>query len=235
MNLELLKNYRIVKEIEDFPIPEKELCERYENLFTGAVNDVLREMNLLYQTLPADIKPLRDEMKVCGIAFTIKGSKSLKLEGEMEFRAKMLEALHDHSFVVWDTTGDDESAQWGEVMTAAAIKRGCRGVAVDGGVRDTMKVLEQKFPVFCKYRTPNGMLGRFRITDYQIPIRIGNVDINPGDVVFGDIDGVIIIPRKLSYEVLLRAEKIKENEKEIKKWVSDGLPPIEVVKRGGYF
>lgn len=190
---------------------------------------------MLYQTLPSSILPLKEDMKVAGIAFTVKGSKNLTFENEMEQRAEMLEAIHENSVVVWDTSEDDESAQWGEVMTMAAIKRGCRGAVIDGGVRDTIKVLNQKFPVFVKYRTSNGMLGRFRLIGYQIPIRIGNVTIYPGDVVFGDIDGVLIIPREIAYEVLIRAEQVKSNEVEIGKWVKGGMSPTEVVKKGGYF
>ncbi len=218
-----------------FPISEKELCDRFEATFTSAVNDVLREYGYLYQTLPYDILPLRDEMKVCGVAFTIKGSKNLTLEGEMEKRAQMLEALGPDTIAVWDTSGDDKSAQWGEIMTMAAIKRGCRGAVVDGGVRDTNKVLEQNFPVFCRYRTSNGMLGRFRMYDYQIPVQIGDVMIKPGDILFGDIDGVLVVPREIAYEVLLKAEKIRDNEEEIKAQVRKGVPPSEVVRNGGYF
>ena len=217
------------------PIPIKELCDRYENLFTSAVNDVLREMGLLYQTLPPNIMPLRDKMKVAGIAFTIKGTKSLIVKNEMKERAEMLEAIPIDSVIAWDTSNDDESAQWGEVMTMAAIKRGCRGAVVDGGVRDTDRVLSQGFPVFVKYRTSNGMLGRFRITGYEIPIQIGNVFIQPGDIIFGDIDGVIVVPRDLAYDVLLRAEEIKDKESEIKRWIRDGMSAGEVVERGGYF
>lgn len=235
MNLDRLNEDRGKREPKPFPIPDKELCERYEQVFVAAVNDVLREHGLLHQVLPTGIMPLKDEMKVCGIAFTVKGSKNLTLESEMEQRAKMLEEIGDGSVVVWDTSGDDESAQWGEVMTMAAKRRGCRGAIVDGGVRDTNKVLEQNFPVFCKYRTSNGMLGRFRMIGWQMPVMIGGVFIYPGDVVFGDIDGVIVIPRDLAYDVLLRAEYIKENEKEIKRMVLEGLTPSEVVKKGGYF
>lgn len=222
-------------ELKKFPISDKELCDRYEKVFTAAVNDVLREMQLLHQVLPNNIMPLKDEMRVAGIAFTVKGSKNLKLENEMEFRAKMLEELHEDSVVVWDTSGDDESAQWGEVMTMASKRRGCRGAVVDGGVRDTDNILSQNFPVFCKYRTSNGMLGRFRMIGYQMPIMLGRVMIYPGDIIFGDIDGVIVVPRDIAYDVLLRAEYIKENEKEIKKMVLEGLTPSEVVKKGGYF
>lgn len=235
MNLDHLAASREQHQAAKLPIPDKELCDRYEQVFTAAVNDVLRELGYVYQTLPSGILPLREEMKVAGIAFTVKGSKNLTLTSEMEQRAKMLEELHEDSVCVWDTSGDDESAQWGEIMTMASKRRGCRGAIVDGGVRDTDKVLEQNFPVFCKYRTSNGMLGRFRMIGWQMPIKLGDVMIYPGDVVFGDVDGVIVVPRQLAYEVLLKAEHIKENEKDIKQMIVDGLLPTEVVKRGGYF
>ncbi|MEK5060534.1 RraA family protein [Paenibacillus shunpengii] len=235
MDLEQFAASREQHEIVQLPIPDKELCDRFEQVFTAAVNDVLRELGLVYQTLPNSILPLKDEMKVAGIAFTVKGSKNLTLTSEMEQRAQMLEALHEDSVCVWDTSGDDESAQWGEIMTMASKRRGCRGAIVDGGVRDTDKVLEQDFPVFCKYKTSNGMLGRFRMIGWQMPVKLGDVMIFPGDVILGDIDGVIVIPRKLAYDVLLKAEYIKENEKDIKQMIVDGLTPTEVVKRGGYF
>ncbi len=235
MKLDQLKAARAERKLQPFPIPDTELCDRYEALFTAAVNDVLREYNLTHQTLPNHIMPLRETMKLAGPAFTIKGSKSLLVKDEMRERAEMLESIPANSVVAWDTSGDDESAQWGEVMTMAAKKRGCRGAVVDGGVRDTDRVLPQDFPVFVKYRSSNGMLGRFRITGWQIPVRIGDVDIFPGDIIFGDIDGVIVVPREFAYDVLLRAEEIAEAEGELKKWVEQGMTATEIVDRGGYF
>ncbi|MDD4083509.1 MAG: hypothetical protein PHD05_09030, partial [Sphaerochaetaceae bacterium] len=105
----------------------------------------------------------------------------------------------------------------------------------DGRVRDTDKVMAQKFPLFCKYRTSNGMLGRFRITDYQRPIVMGKITIYPGDIVFGDIDGVIAIPRVLAYDILIRAEAVQSDEEGIKKMVNSGMKPTTVVENGGYF
>lgn len=218
-----------------FPIATGELCDRYERLFTAAVNDVLRARGLLYQVLPPSIAALQRETKVAGVAFTIKGAKSLRLENDMQTRAAMLDAIGRDAVCVWDTSGDDESAQWGEVMSIAAQRRGCRGAVVDGGVRDTDKVLGLGFRVFCRYTTSNGMLGRFRITDWETPIRIAAVTVTPGDIVFGDSDGVIVVPRRLAYEVLLEAEELKAKEREVKQWVRDGVPPREVVDRGGYF
>ena len=153
MNLQELIENRTNHKTVARPVSDREICDRYENVSTAMVNDVLREMGYLYQTLPNNILPLKDEMKVAGIAFTVKGSKNLDLTDEMEQRAQMLESIPNDSICVWDTSGDDESAQWGEIMTMASKNRGCRGAIVDGGVRDTNKVLEQDFPVFCKFKT----------------------------------------------------------------------------------
>ena len=223
------------KEQAVLAVSDRELTERYEKVFTAAVNDVLREMNLIYQTLPNTIMPLKENMKIAGVAFTIKGSKNLSLEDEMIDRARMLEAIPKDSICVWDTSGDDESAQWGEIMTMASMKRGCKGAVVDGGVRDTDRILRLAFPVFCRYRTSNGMAGRFRMIGYQMPVRIGEVMIYPGDIIFGDIDGVIVIPRSIALEVLVKAEEIRDNEYRIKDMIEGGMQPVKVVENGGYF
>jgi 4-hydroxy-4-methyl-2-oxoglutarate aldolase len=218
-----------------FPIPLTEMRERYLKLITGAVNDVLRFVYQMPATsLPACFKPLREQMKMAGLAFTVKGGPDITLEGEMEMRAQMLEALHEHSIVVWDCTGDTVTSQWGEVMTMAAIRAGCQGAVVNG-IRDTCAILEQDFPVFHQYRTSTGMLGRFRMYHYQKPILMGEVTVRPGDWIFGDIDGVVAVPRDVAYDVLVAAEKILNNEVEIKDMVRNGLRPTEVVARGGYF
>jgi regulator of RNase E activity RraA len=222
-------------EILPLTIADQELCRRYERLMTGAVNDVLREEHLLDQALPPAVAPLEREMRVAGIVFTVKGMKSLTVDGEMEQRAAMLEAIRPCSVVVWDTGGDDTSAQWGEVMTKAAIRAGCRGAIIDGGIRDTSLILAQNFPIWCRYRTSNAMLGRFRMVGYQIPIRIGNVTLYPGDVVFADIDGAVVVPRRLAVEVLERAERIVDAEQQYKRWIDQGMSAQDVVKNGGYF
>jgi 4-hydroxy-4-methyl-2-oxoglutarate aldolase len=235
MDLSKLMEIRKLKPLKEFPISTEELCNRYERLFTGAVSDVLREWTLIDQALP-NILPVKLDMKVAGIVFTIKGSKNVMFEeGVMEHRAEILEHIHKNSVVVLDTSNDNEASQWGGVVTRAAIKKGCKGAVVDGGIRDTHEILAQNFPVFSRYRTPNAMYGRFRYTHYQVLIKIGNVLIKPGDVVFGDIDGVLVIPREVAYDVLLRSEEILEIEGSITKWVDEDTNPTEVVKRGGYF
>ena len=218
-----------------YPISIAEMRERYLQLFSGAINDVLRFNYKMHATsLPASYRPLRDEMKMVGQAFTVKGGPDVTTEGEFEMRAEMLEALHGDSVVIWDCTGDTVTSQWGEVMTMAAKKAGCRGALING-IRDTQSILEQQFPVFYQYKSNTGMLGRFRMYYYQRPVLIGEIIINPGDWIFGDIDGVIAIPAQIAYDVLVAAEAVKLKEVDVKAMVESGLTPTEVIKRGGYF
>lgn len=235
MNLEKLIESRESISNKKFPIPNKELLSRYEQLYTGAVNDVLREFCLLNQALPGRILPLANYKPVAGFAFTVKSSPNVKVQGEMEFRTQMLDDMKEDDFVVWDTSRDDKATLWGGVMTATAKGKKLKAACVDGGIRDTHQILEADFPVFYEYRISNGSLGRCLITHYQCPIMIGDVTIKPGDIVLGDIDGVLIIPRDIAFDVLIRAEEIKENEKKIFKWVEEGQSVHQITEKGGYF
>ena len=219
---------------KEFPIPVKELLARYEQLYSGAISDVLREHALLDQGI-GQLIPLRPERTTAGIAFTVKSAPNVKITGEMTFRTQMLDEMQADAFVVWDTSNDEKATLWGGVMTATAVGKGIKAALIDGGIRDTHQILEKDFPVFYKHRIPNGSLGRCLITHYQVPILIRGVLVKPGDVVLGDIDGVVVVPRDLAYEVLLRAEEIKSNEKKIFGWVADGRTIHEITANGGYF
>lgn len=235
MNLEKLIETREAVSDVPLPVPAKELLARYEQLYTGAVNDVLREFCLLDQALPGHILPLREYRTVAGFAFTVKSAPNVKISGEMEFRTQMLAELKEDAFVVWDTSKDEKATLWGGVMTATAKGLGVKAACIDGGIRDTHQILEKDFPVFYKYRISNGSLGRCLITHYQIPIKIGDTIIKPGDVVVGDIDGVLVVPRAIACDVLLRAEEIKANEKKIFGWVAQGQTIRQITEKGGYF
>lgn len=128
-------------------VSDTELRERYLKLYSGAVNDILRFDYKMHAALPSEYHPLNRDMKLCGRAFTIKGAPDITTDGEIEMRAEMLEALPAESIVMWDCTGDTVTAQWGEVMTMAARRNGCRGAFVNG-IRDTEAILAQNFPVF---------------------------------------------------------------------------------------
>ncbi|HRP04418.1 MAG TPA: RraA family protein, partial [Opitutaceae bacterium] len=160
MNLEKLIALREGISTKELPIPADDLLARFEQIYTGAISDVMREFCLLDQALPGYLKPLRSERTVAGFAFTVKSSPSIQISGEMTFRTKMLSELSPNAMVVWDTSGDDRGTLWGGVMTATAMGLGVRGAVIDGGIRDTHQILEKDFPVYYKYRCPNGSLGR---------------------------------------------------------------------------
>lgn len=235
MNLEQLIETREYIPNGMFPIADKELLQRFEQLYTGAVNDVLREFCYLNQALPGHILPLREYNTIAGFAFTVKSSPNVMIRGEMDFRSQMMDEMREDSFVLWDTSHDEKATLWGGVMSATAKAKKVKAACIDGGIRDTRQILEAEFPVFYKYRISNGSLGRCLITHYQVPILIGDVLIRPGDVILGDIDGVLVVPRDIAYKILLRAEEIKENEKIIFGWVKEGQTIQQIKEKGGYF
>lgn len=235
MELEKLIETREKISRKGFPVSDKELLQRFEKLYTGAINDALREACLLEQALPGRIKPLREYKTIAGFAFTVKSAPNVKITGEMEFRTQMLDDMSEDHFVIWDTSRDDKATLWGGVMTATAKRKKVKAACIDGGIRDTHQILKAEFPIFYEYRISNGSLGRCLITHYQIPIKIGDVDIKPGDIIVGDIDGIVVVPREIAYDILIRAEQFLVNENEIFDWVHQGDSIQEITQKGGYF
>ena len=218
-------------------IDERELCDRYARTYTGAINDVLREFMLMEQTLPVTLRPLKPDGVLAGVAFTIRSTRDpgLDLDGEMQQRAQLLEAIPTNAVCVWDTNHDDSAAHWGGMMTAAVKKRGVRGAIVDGGIRDTHQIVAEDFPVFYRFHSSSGMLGRSRVVAHQTPVFIGTTIVFPGDIVVADTDGAIVVPRRIACDVLRRTEQIIHFEHDIKAWVDAGDSPSDIVKKGGYF
>jgi regulator of RNase E activity RraA len=236
MKLDWLVEDREGRVLAPLPIPAAALLGRYEKLYTGAISDVLREHRLMDQALPHRIQPLRPDTRcVAGLAFTVKSQPHTLLTGEMTLRTGMLEAMGEGHFVVWDCSGAEDSTAWGGVMTAAAKARGVRGAAIDGGARDIRQIMDADFPVFCRFRHPNAALGRAMISHYQVPLRIGGVFIHPGDIVVGDMDGIMVVPRALAVPVLERAEEILGIERDIFEWIEQGDSVAEISAKGGYF
>jgi len=219
-----------------------DLASRLGRITTPLVNDTMREMNFLDQALPSSIHPRRDDMVVFGEAFTVRSCREavsnfadVDISARMALRANILDDLRPGVVVVWDTDGDERCAQWGGMMTRMAKKKGCVGAVIDGGMRDTVDVLGQDFPIFSRYRTSNGVLGRHRWVDYEVVLRIGDVLVHPGDYVLGDIDGALVIPRDLIAEVVTKAERKFQDERGIEQMISDSDTAEGVVKQGGIF
>ncbi len=212
-----------------------DLIARYERLQAAIVSDVLREHGLLDCAFPGTLVALRGDRTVAGIAYTVKSSPNTRISGEMTIRGRMLDGLAANDFVVWDTSGDTDGTMWGGVMTATVVAKGVRGAIVDGGIRDVAQILAKDFAVYYRYKSPSGSLGRCQITHFQIPVRIGDVFVRPGDVIVADLDGAVCVPRELAIDVLVRAEEILGNERRIFGWVEEGRSIAEITGEGGYF
>ena len=104
-----------------------------------------------------------------------------------------------------------------------------------GGVRDTDYIINLDFPVFSRYTTPNDVLGRWRLVDYNVPIEIEGTTVRPGDFVVGDRDGVVIIPQEITDEVLIEAEAVMNTENLVRKAILAGVHPLDAYNKYGRF
>jgi len=213
-----------------------EICRRYRRLYPGVVADILDAHGVRNHSLPAFLRPLKDDMKIAGLAFTCQGVAVGNITSDdTPMLIKMLEALTPYCVVVLSAGGDHSSSHWGEMMTLSARQRGCRGAVVDGGVRDAPFILQMNFPVFAKFYMPASSISRWELKEYQVAIRVGETGIQPGDFVLGDVDGVVIIPEALTQEVLAEAEKAVGRERRMHQALRKGMPLKEAYRRFGSF
>lgn len=203
-----------------------------EKLYTPVVGDILDLMGHSHQFLPPHIHPLKDDMKIAGRACTV-------LEHDVYGPQKkpfglLTEALDQlQKNEVYVATGAHNSALWGELLTATARTRGAVGAVLDGYTRDTPQVLEQNFPVFAQDRWAQDSSIRTSVVDFRCPIKIGQVTIHDGDLVFADIDGVLIIPKEISEEVIEKAFEKAAGEKLVRKAIEGGMSATEAFAHFG--
>lgn len=220
----------------DYPIPISEMCERYKKLYTAAVSDMLGQKGYRYQSLPYYVQQINGNHKIAGPAFTGYGEEiEESSEDDSKTRVDMLDHITPGTVSVWQTNGHTRAAHWGEIMSNACIQRGCTAAVLDGGVRDLDFIEELNFPVFARFKCNASSVGRWSIRAYQVPIKIGEVNINPGDFVFGDVDGVVIIPKEIAYDILIEAESFKERESNMRKTLSKGGTVREMYETYGTF
>jgi regulator of RNase E activity RraA len=206
-------------------------------LFTAVVGDIMDQMGYLRQFLPPAIQPLRDDMVVIGRAMTV---LEADVVGSPEYRGKaggtmarsfglMLEALDDlKTNEVYVCTGASPTyALWGELMSTRARMLGAAGAVVDGYSRDTEGILKMGFPTFSYGRYAQDQAPRGKVVDFRVTLEMGGVTIRDGDIIFGDIDGVCVVPRAIEEEVMRRALKKARGEKLVKKAIEGGMSARE--------
>ena len=204
--------------------------------YTGAISDILDEMGFHEQVLPKEIQALRAGQTVAGRALTVLGEPTQSDDPEVIFvpLLKMLGEIKPGDVLV-SQPNDDVAAHLGELSAETARYRGCQGAVIDGGVRDTDYIEKLGFPVFARYRTPTDIIGRWRLADYNLPIRLGSVEVSPGDYILGDRDGVLAIPARAAEEVIARAEDVVQTENQVRNDILAGIHPLEAYRRHGRF
>ena len=199
--------------------------------YTGAISDILDEMGFHEQVLPKEIQALRaGQTTVAGRALTVLGEPTQSDDPEVIFvpLLKMLGEIKPGDVLV-SQPNDDVAAHLGELSAETAQYRGCQGAVIDGGVRGTDYIEKLGFPVFARYRTPTDIIGRWRLADYNLPIRIGSVEVSPGDYILGDRDGVLAIPARAAEEVIARAEVVVQTENQVRNDILARDPPARGV------
>jgi regulator of RNase E activity RraA len=204
--------------------------------YTGAVSDILDEMGLKSQTLPVWIQSIVPGETLAGRALTLRGGPSECDDPGVVYVPflKMLGGVRAGDVLVYETN-DEVAAHLGELSSETAKFRGARGAVIDGGARDTEYMVRLGFPVFCRYRTPRDILGRWQLNEYNVPIAVGGVAIAPGDLILGDRDGVLVIPQQVAEEVIAKAEEVVHTENLVRKAILSGVLPLDAYSKYGRF
>lgn len=204
-----------------------------ERLFTAVLGDILDREGYYHQFLPQSIKPLKEAYHVVGRAFPV-GIEDVDGSQSRPF-GRLTEALDaiEPGEVYLATGGSMNCAAWGEIMTATARIRGGAGAVIDGFHRDTSRVLDQNWPVFSRGSFAQDAGVRSSVVDFRCAVEIECVAVEPGDLLFGDIDGVLVIPRAVEQRVIAQALEKVAGEKVVRREIEAGSSSTDVFNRYG--
>jgi regulator of RNase E activity RraA len=211
-------------------------------LFTCVVGDVMDKLNLRHQFLPPRIQPLSPNMVVIGRAMPVlsvdvfeeklAGTANRLMEKPFGLMLEALDDLHAHEVYV-NTGSSPRNALWGELMSVRARKLGSTGAVLNGYSRDTRAVLALNFPTFSWGSYGQDSAPRYKVVDYRVPVEIGQARIEPGDILFGDVDGVCVVPAQAVTEVFTKALEKVRGEKLVRKALEEGLSAVAAFEKHG--
>lgn len=195
---------------EDISRTDKSTLEKLKEVGTCNISDAMKNFNTMHHT----IKPIDEEIRFAGNAITVRmrSADNLMLH-------KAIALAKEGDVIVVDTYGSESNSILGEMMTTAALKNGVAGIVIDGGIRDILELKRMKAPVFAKCITP-AVGDKHGPGEINYPISCGGVAVNPGDVIVGDANGIVVINRNMVEEVLALAEEKQEQDN---RWYQDIL------------
>jgi len=185
--------------------------DQFRNLSAAVLSDVMDVLGLMNQAMQPFVRPLDESLVLAGRART--GLYMLAYEvrdGENPYEVEiaLVDDLKPGDVPVLACDGPTQRiAPWGELLSTAAHARGAAGCSTDGLVRDVRQIREMRFPVFHGGIGPLDTKGRARMVQRNVPVECAGVKVRDGDIVFGDVDGVVVIPQERAAEVLARANE----------------------------
>lgn len=222
---------------------DKELFKRIRTeLFTAVVGDVMDQIGLYHQFLPPSIRALRNDMVIVGRAMTVLEA-DVSSQEETGFRNPVLASTFGYMLEALDDLREDEIyicsgaspdyAVWGEIMSVRAIQLNAAGAILNGYSRDTNGILALNFPCFSLGSYAQDQAPRGKVIDWRVPICIDKVRIEDGDLLFGDIDGVCVVPKVQEKEILTRAFEKVRSEKVVLQKITEGMTAKEAFEKYG--
>lgn len=213
-----------------------DLSDRLARCYTGVVHDVMRARGLKDFTLPPALRPILPEQKMAGPAFTILGKVDPTADPHetlLAWTGLLSEAPAGSLWV--NQPNDDTVAHMGELSAETLRDKGVRGCVLDGMARDVDFLIDLDFQTWCRGFTPRDIVGWWLPAATNVDIRIGPVDIAPGDYLLGDRDGLVRIPKALTAEIVEEAETAIATESEIRTAIKGGMDPQQAYLRYGKF
>lgn len=207
-----------------------------ENLYVPVVCDILDEMGYRNQAMHQRLRPLDENCcTFIGRARTLRWMETdyVVEENPYGFEIELMDSLREGDVVVHSTDNSGTNAPWGELMSTVAKLRGAVGCVCDSQIRDCMRIKAMKFPVFYAGIRPLDSKGRGIVMAYDVPVRSGDVLVNPGDIIFADFDGVVVIPQHIEQELFELARKKAEAENLSRKELLEGKTLREVYEKYG--
>ena len=188
-----------------------------EHLYVAAVCDILDELGYRNQAMHQRLRPLLPDMYECGFigrarTFSWIETNEIPEENPYGLEIEAMDSLNDGDVVVHSTDHNGTNAPWGELMSTIAKKKGVRGCVCDSQVRDCIKIVEMHFPVYYSGIRPLDSKGRGLVTGYDVPILCGSVWVYPGDIVYADFDGIVVVPQRLENQVFTLAKEKVHSE-----------------------
>jgi len=187
-----------------------------QNLYVAAVCDILDSIGLTKQAMHQRLRPLdANNCVMVGRARTFRWMETdyIVEADRYGLEIEVMAALNPGDIAVHSTVSRLTNAPWGELMSTVAKQNGAHGCVCDGLIRDCQKIIKMGFPVFHAGIRPVDSKGRGRVMAFDVPVRCGDILVHPGDLVFADFDGVVVVPKAVEAKVMqLSAEKVnKEN------------------------